>query len=42
MSYIPAEQFTKCIVTVLLFAVAAVIVIADRDRFFHEQWAGPV
>jgi len=42
MSYIPAEQFTKCIVTVLLLAVAAVIVVADRDRFFHEPWAGPV
>lgn len=42
MSYIPAEPFTKCIVTVLLLIVAAGIVIADRDRFFHEQWAGPV
>lgn len=42
MSYIPAEPFTKCIVSVLLLAVAAVIVVADRERFFHEPWAGPV
>lgn len=37
MSFIPAEQFTKCIVTVLLFLAVAVIVVADRKLFFGEE-----
>jgi len=40
MSFIPAEQFTKCIVTVLLLIVAVVIVVADRKLFFEETWCG--
>jgi len=42
MSYIPADQFTKCIVTVLLLIVAAAVVAADRKRFFGENSPGPV
>ena len=38
MSFIPAEQVTKCLVTLLLFLVAAATVMLDRDRYF----AGPV
>ncbi|MDD1694507.1 MAG: hypothetical protein LUQ71_07265, partial [Methanoregula sp.] len=41
MSYIAVDQFTKCIVTVLLIVVAAGIVIADQERFFHEKFAAP-
>lgn len=37
MSYIPAEQSTRCIVTVLLLLVAAALVIGDRHRFFEEK-----
>jgi len=36
MSFIPAEQFTKFIITVLLFVIAAVIVILDRKLFFEN------
>lgn len=36
MSFIPAEQFTKCIVTVLLLLVAAGTVIADRSLYFDK------
>jgi membrane protease YdiL (CAAX protease family) len=31
------EQFTKCIVTVVLILLAMLIVIADRKRFFEEK-----
>lgn len=37
MSFIPVEQFTKCIITVLMFLVAAVIVIRDKKLFFEEK-----
>ncbi|WP_292348337.1 MULTISPECIES: CPBP family intramembrane glutamic endopeptidase [unclassified Methanoregula] len=37
MSFIPAEQFTKCIVTVLMVLVAVVIVIGDYDLFFEKR-----
>ncbi len=40
MSFIPAEQFTKCIITVLMFLVAAVIVIGDKKLFFEEKAPG--
>ena len=40
MSFIPAEQFTKCIITVLMFIVAAVIVIGDKKLFFEEKAPG--
>lgn len=36
MSYIPAEQFTKCIITVLLLLFAAGTVIMDRELYFEE------
>jgi membrane protease YdiL (CAAX protease family) len=42
MSFIPAEQFTKCIISVLLLLVAAAIVMGDRKRFFEEQFPSPV
>jgi uncharacterized protein len=38
MSFIPAGQFTKCIITVLLLIAAAGIVVADRKLFFEEGW----
>ena len=41
MSFIPAEQFTKCIVSVLLIAIVAVIVLGDRKFWFEEKWPGP-
>ncbi|MFA4860209.1 CPBP family intramembrane glutamic endopeptidase [Methanoregula sp.] len=40
MSFIPAEQFTKCIITVLLLIVAGVIVIMNRKLFFEDKWCG--
>lgn len=40
MSFIPAEQFTKCIVTLLMVLVAAAIVIGDRKFFFEEKAPG--
>jgi len=40
MSIIPAEQFTRCVVTVLMFLVAAAIVIGDRDLFFKRTAPG--
>jgi membrane protease YdiL (CAAX protease family) len=40
MSFIPAEPFTKVIITVLLLIVAAVVVVADRKLFFEERWGG--
>jgi len=41
MSCIPADPFTKCIVTLLLFIVAAIIIVADRNVFFGEKYKGP-
>jgi len=41
MSFIPAEPFTKCIVSVLLVAIVAVIVLGDRKFWFEEKWPGP-
>jgi membrane protease YdiL (CAAX protease family) len=41
MSFIPADQFTKCIVTVLLLVIAAAVVAADRKLFFEEYVPGP-
>ena len=40
MSFIPAEQFTRCIVTGLLLVAAAVIVVADRKLFFEDRGPG--
>jgi len=40
MSFIPAEQFTKIIVSVLLLLIAAVIVIRDRDLYFEKKARG--
>jgi membrane protease YdiL (CAAX protease family) len=40
MSFIPAEQVTKCIVTVLLLLCAAVTVIGDRHLYFEEKTPG--
>jgi uncharacterized protein len=40
MSFIPAEQFSKCIVTVLLLMFAAATVIGDRQRYFEEKTPG--
>lgn len=40
MSYIPAEQFTKCIITVLLLIVAVAVIVADRKLFFEDRWCG--
>jgi CAAX protease family protein len=40
MSFIPAEQFTKCIVTVLLLLFAAATVIGDRQLYFEEKTPG--
>ena len=40
MSFIPAEQFTKCIITVLLLIVAVIIVVADRKLFFEKTRFG--
>lgn len=37
MSFIPAEQFSKCIVTVLLLMFAAATVLWDRQRYFEEK-----
>jgi uncharacterized protein len=37
MSFIPAEPFTKCIVTVLLLLVAAATVVGDRHLYFDEK-----
>ena len=34
---IPAEQFTKCIVTVVLILITILIVTADRKLFFAEK-----
>jgi membrane protease YdiL (CAAX protease family) len=42
LSFIPAEQFTRCIVTVLMFLAAALIVVADRKLFFGNGAPGPV
>jgi hypothetical protein len=42
MAIIPADQFTKCIVTVVLFGIAAAIVVADRKIFFAGPDPGPV
>lgn len=42
LAIIPAEQFTKCIVTGVLILIAAVIVLADRKLFFEETYPGPV
>jgi membrane protease YdiL (CAAX protease family) len=39
MSFIPAEQFTKCIITVLLI-VAVVVVLMDRRLFFEGREFG--
>ncbi len=36
MSFIMAEQFTKCIITVLLLVVAAAIIGGDRKLFFED------
>jgi membrane protease YdiL (CAAX protease family) len=38
MSFIPVEQYTKCIITVLMVLVAAVIVIRDKKLFFEEKF----
>ena len=40
MSYIPAEQVTKCIMTVLLLVVAAAVVVADWQLFVEDRWPG--
>jgi uncharacterized protein len=40
MSFIPAEQFTRCIVTVLMLLFAAATVIGDRHRYFGETTPG--
>jgi uncharacterized protein len=37
MSFIPAEQFSKCIVTVLLLLFAAATVICDWQMYFKEK-----
>lgn len=42
LSIIPLEQFTKCIVTVLLLLITAGIVLADRMLFFEEKYPDPV
>ena len=42
MSFIPAEEFTQCIVTVLLLLVAAVTVLVDRELYFAGPVPGPV
>ncbi len=34
MSVIPAEPFTKCIVTLLMLVIAGVIILLDRNLFF--------
>jgi membrane protease YdiL (CAAX protease family) len=39
MSFIAADQFTRCIVTVLLLLFAAATVIGDRDLYF--RWKAP-
>ena len=41
MSFIPAEQFTKCIVTVLLLLCAAATVLIDRELCFARNPARP-
>jgi membrane protease YdiL (CAAX protease family) len=40
MSFIMADQFTKCIVTVLLLLCAAVTVLIDRELYFAEPTPG--
>ncbi|MFA4823790.1 MAG: CPBP family intramembrane glutamic endopeptidase [Methanoregula sp.] len=42
MSFIMAEQFTKCIITVLLLLIAAAIVIGDRRLYFERNAPYPV
>ena len=42
MSFIAADQFTRCIVTVLLLLSAAATVIWDRDLYFREKVPGKV
>lgn len=41
MSFIPAEQVTKCIVTLLLFLCAAATFLVDRELWFAETTPGP-
>jgi len=41
MSFIPAEQFTKCIITVLLLLFAAGTVIVDRKMYFADPAPEP-
>jgi uncharacterized protein len=42
MSFIPAEQYAKCIVTVLLLLFAAGTVIVDRKMYFEDPAPAPV
>ena len=42
MSFIPAEQFTKCIATALWLLIAAATVIGDRKLYFEEKAPDPV
>jgi membrane protease YdiL (CAAX protease family) len=42
MSFIPAEEFTRCIVTLLLLLCAAATVIIDRELYFAGPAPGPV
>jgi membrane protease YdiL (CAAX protease family) len=37
MSFIPAEQFSRCIVTVLLLLFAAATIAGDRHLYFEEK-----
>jgi uncharacterized protein len=42
LSFIPAEQFTKCIVTVLLLLVAAATVIGDWELYCEKTVPDPL
>jgi hypothetical protein len=42
LSFIPVEQFTKGIVTVLVLLIATGIIVADRQLFFEAPAPGPV
>jgi membrane protease YdiL (CAAX protease family) len=41
MSVFPLGQFTKCIITVVLLGIAAVIVFADKKLFFERIYPVP-
>lgn len=39
MSVFPAEQFTKCIVSVILIVISVIVLLTDRSLWLDKAWA---